>query len=289
MSDRRRLTPRRIRARLGDGPLIVLAVLVLLPILWMISASLRPVSQTLTTPPTWIPEHVTWQYYGQLGSSDFPVLTFLHNSIVVSVVSTFGMLATSSLAGYAFAKIPFRGRNLLFAALLIALMVPIQVTAVPLYVIMNKLGLINSLWSLMLPALLGAFAPGLPGAFGIFMMRQFFQGIPDSLIEAARIDGASEIRIFLRVVLPLAKPALASLAIITFVYSWNEYFEPLIFLNSPGTMTLPVGIQSLRPAFGQGSSLVLAAVTVAMVPVIVIFVFGQRWLVRGFIRAGLNE
>lgn len=269
--------------------LLGLGALVLAPILWMVSASLRPISETMTTPPSWLPRQLDLSNYARLASQDYPVLQFLQNSAFVSTTATIGILVTSALAGYAFAKLNFPGKNVLFALLLVALMVPIQVMVIPLYVIMQSLGLVDSPAALILPALLGAYAPGLPGAFGIFMMRQFFQGVPDSLLEAARLDGAGSFRVFFQIALPLATPALASLAMIAFVFSWNDYFQPLVFLNTAPNMTLPVGIQALRPAFGQGSSFVLAAVSVAMIPVLAVFIFGQRWIVQGFVRSGLNE
>jgi multiple sugar transport system permease protein len=276
--------PATLTALLGLGGLIMLA-----PFIWMFSTSLRSAAASVTVPPHWLPTQWDLGNYRRLASQDYPVLHFLQNSVLVSLLDTAGIVITSSLAGYAFAKLQFRFKNVLFGMLLISLMVPIQVTIVPLYVIMGKIGLLDSPWALVLPALLGAFAPGIPGAFGIFMMRQFFRATPDALIEAAAIDGAGPIRIFFRIALPLAKPALASLAVITFILSWNDYFSPLIFLNTTHVMTLPVGIQSLRPPFGQQSSLVMAAVTVALIPVLVVFVAGQRWIVQGFTRSGLNE
>lgn len=264
-------------------------VLMLLPFVWMFSTSLRPVTESVSTPPKWLPTVWDWSNYGRLASDEYPVLRFLSNSALVSVLSTVGIVVTASLAGFAFAKLTFRFRDQLFALLLVALMVPVQVTIVPLYLIMQKLGLLNSVWALIVPALVGAFAPGIPGAFGIFLMRQFFKGTPDALLEAARLDGAGPLRTFALIALPLAKPALTSLALIVFIFSWNDYFTPLIFLNSTDAMTLAVGIQSLRPPFGQGSSLVMAAVTLALVPVLLLFLFGQRWIVQGFVNSGLKD
>jgi multiple sugar transport system permease protein len=272
-----------------DAIVIVGGVAMLAPFIWMISAALSSGTSSLTLPPKWLPTNLTLGNFKALNTPSFPILHFMQNSVVVSLVATAGMLATSSLAGYAFAKLRFRGASLLFGALLLSLMIPIQVTIIPLFVIMQKLGLINSLWSLMLPALTGAFAPGLPGAFGVFMMRQFFRGIPDALIDAARLDGAGRFRTFFRIALPLARPALASLGVITFIQSWNEYFTPLVFLNSTSQMTLPVGIQALRPPFGQSSNTVLAAVAVSCLPLLLVYLFGQRWIVQGFLRSGLNE
>lgn len=269
--------------------LIIGAVAMIMPFLWMFSTSLRPVAESITLPPKWLPTSWDWSNYQRLGSDEYPILTFLKNSVVVATLSTVGILVTSSLAGYAFAKMEFRGRDLLFGMLLLSLMIPVQVTIVPLYLIMQTLGLMDSVWALILPALLGAMAPGIPGAFGIFLMRQFFRGIPDGLIEAARLDGAGPMRTFWSIVLPLAKPAMVSLALIVFIFSWNDYFAPLVFLNSADSMTLSVGIQALRPPFGQGSSLVLAAVTLAIVPVLIMFIAGQRWIVQGFVSSGLKD
>ncbi|MFC0531388.1 carbohydrate ABC transporter permease [Phytohabitans kaempferiae] len=280
----RRLGPAAVNVLLVLGGLVMLA-----PFLWMVSTSLRPIGQSLTLPPKWLPTTFDLSTYEALANQDYPILRFMQNSFVISGLSTLGIVATSAMAGYAFAKVSFRFSNVLFGLLLVSLMVPIQVTIIPLFVIMQKLGLVDSPWALILPALLGAFAPGLPGAFGIFMMRQFFRGIPDPLIEAATLDGAGPLRIFWRIALPLSRPALASLAIIVFTLSWNEYFTPLVFLNSTSEMTLPLGIQALRPPFGQGSSLVLAAVTVALLPVLIAYLAGQRWIVESFTRSGLKD
>lgn len=265
------------------------AVLMLAPLVWMLSTSVRPVGESVTVPPKWLP--TTWDLsnYSRLASDEYPILRFFQNSLFVSVLCTMGIVLTSCLAGFAFAKVRFRFRDQLFAVLLVALMIPIQVTVVPLYLIIQRLGLMNSLWALVIPALLGAFAPGIPGAFGIFMMRQFFKNTPDALIEAATLDGAGRLQIFWRIALPLAKPAIASLGLIVFILSWNDYFSPLVFLNTTDTMTLAVGIQSLRPPFGQGSSLVMAAVSMAVLPVLAIFLLGQRWIVQGFVSSGLKD
>lgn len=289
MSDR---TPARlavISSRAVTVALTIGGLLMLVPFVWMLSASFRPAGESLGTPPNWIPDEWDFGNYAALGTPEFPILGFLQNSLVVSVLSTLGIVATSSMAGYAFAKLDFRGREALFGLLLVSLMVPIQVTIVPLYLIIARLGLMDTVWALIVPALLGAFAPGIPGAFGIFMMRQFFRGTPDALLDAARIDGAGHVRTFWFIALPQARSAVASLALIVFVLSWNDYFSPLIFLSSLDSMTLPVGIQSLRPPFGQASSAVMAAVTVALLPVLIVFLFGQRWIVQGFVRSGLNE
>lgn len=279
----------RITGTLVNVLLVVGGMLMLAPFVWMFSTSLRPVTESVSTPPKWLPTTWDWSNYARLASDEYPVLRFLGNSTAVSVLCTVGIVVTASLAGFAFAKLEFRFRDQLFALLLVALMVPVQVTIVPLYLIIQRLGLLDSIWALIVPALLGAFAPGIPGAFGIFLMRQFFRGIPDALLEAAKLDGAGPLRTFALIAMPLARPALTSLALIVFIFSWNDYFNPLIFLNSTDSMTLAVGIQSLRPPFGQGSSLVMSAVTLALVPVLVLFLTGQRWIVQGFVSSGLKD
>lgn len=290
MTDRTRtFSMRKLVNHLPTLVLIIGAVLMVLPFVFMLSTSLRPISDSVTVPPQWLPKTVDWTNYATLASQQYPVFRFLQNSLLVSVLSTLGIVVCSCLAGYAFAKFDFRFREPLFALLLASLMVPIQVMIVPLYWIMQQLNLMNSLWALIVPALVGAFAPGIQGAFGIFMMRQFFRSTPNALLEASAIDGAGPIRSFFTIALPLAKPAIASLALIVFIMSWNDYFSPLVFLNSVDSMTLPVGIQALRPPFGQGSTLVMAAVSVAIIPVLILFLLGQRWIVEGFVRSGLNE
>ena len=167
-------------------------------------------------------------------------------------------------------------------------MVPVQVTIVPLFILMQKLGLVDSYWSLLLPALTGAFAPGIPAAFGIFMMRQFFARPPEPLIEAARLAGAGQWTIFWRIALPLALPGVASLAVISLTLTWNDFFLPLVFLNSIDKMVLPVGIIALREPFTSGAW-TLSFVTLAVVPILVAFLLGQRWIIESFTRSGIRE
>lgn len=258
------------------------------PFSWLISTSLRPVSETFSLPPNWLPTEIDFANYERLFARDVPLPTLYGNSALVSIVAAFGITATSSLAGYAFAKLRFPFRNGLFALLLLALMVPVQVTIVPLFIFMQKLGLVDTYWSLLLPALTGAFAPGIPAAFGIFMMRQFFARTPDPLIEAARLDGAGNWTIFWRIALPLALPGVASLAVISLTLTWNDFFLPLVFLNSIDKMVLPVGIIALREPFTSGAW-TLSFVTLAVVPILVAFLLGQRWIIESFTRSGIRE
>jgi len=258
------------------------------PFAWLVSTMLRPVAETFTLPPRWIPTQFDLSNLQRLLARDVPLLRLYSNSAFTSLVSAGGLTATASMAGYAFAKLRFRGRNVLFAILLLALMIPVQVTIVPLFILMERLGLVDTPWSLTLPALTGAFAPGLPAAFGIFMMRQFFARTPDSLLEAAKIDGAGPWTIFRRIALPMARPGVAALFVITLTLTWNDFFLPLVFLNSIDQMVLPVAIIALREPFTSGAW-TLSFVALAILPVLVVFLVGQRWIIDSFTRSGLRE
>ena len=268
---------------LGVGALVVVA-----PFLWILSASLRPITESFALPPRWLPTQFDLESYRRLFAANVPLLQFFANSLKVSGLATLGILVTSSLAGYAFARLRFPYRNLLFGLLLASLMIPIQVTIIPLYIIMRNLGLVNDHLSLILPAVTGAFAPGIQAAFGIFFMRQFFLSFPQDLLDAARVDGAGHFGAFWRIALPLAKPSLAALGIITFLASWNNYFLPLIFLNAIDKMTLTVGIVALREPFSTGSPIILAAVVLIILPVLIVFLVGQKWIVDSMTRAGIR-
>jgi multiple sugar transport system permease protein len=210
-----------------------------------------------------------------------PFATFLWNSFEVAGVVTLAQLLTCSMAGYAFARLRFRGNKGLFALLLTSLMMPIQVTIVPLFLMMSSLGLVDTHWAIILPLA--------TNAFGIFMMRQFFLTVPGELIEAARIDGATQFATFWRIALPLAKPALASLGIVTFVNTWNSYFLPLVFLNSWEKMTLPLGMFALSNVYGSGNvSVIMAAVVLAIGPLLVLFLVAQRYIISGMVGSAVK-
>ena len=261
------------------------------PFLWLFTTTLRPTREAFSLPPRWLPgSDATFESYQRLFASTVPIGRFFLNSLTMSSAVTLGYVATTTIAGYAFARLAFPFKRMLFAMLLVSLMVPIQTTLIPLFLLMRGLGLVDTQWAIILPGLTGAFAPGMSGAFGIFMMRQFFLTLPKDLFEAARVDGAGHFRTFWSVALPLAKPQIAALAVIIFTVTWNDYFMPLIFLNSIDKMTLPVGIMSLREPVGNSSatSEVIAAVALAVLPVLVAFLVAQRWIVDSFIRAGVK-
>jgi len=261
--------------------LTIAAILVLMPLLWMFSTSLRPTSESFSLPPQWLPTQFRVENYLAPFESNVPFQSFFFNSLKITLAVTIGQLITCSTAGYAFARLRFPGRNFLFILLLASLMVPSQVTIIPIFLTMRSLGLIDNHLAVILP--------GLVSAFGVFLMRQFFKQMPEELFDAAKVDGAGYIRTFLQIALPLAGPALATLGIITFNAIWNSYFLPLIFLNSWDNMTLPQGIALLTGYMGSGNpSVVMAAVTMAILPVLLVFIIAQRWIIEALTRSGLK-
>jgi len=250
------------------------------PFVWMLLSSFKSEGEIRANPPTWWPNDATLANYGNLFDRlDFP--TYFTNSAVVAVVTTVGNLLFCSAAGYALAKIPFAGKKLLFGIVLGTLMVPSIVTIVPLFVLSSNLGLVNTLAGLILPYL--------AQAFGVFLMRQFILSIPNDLLEAARIDAASELRIFWQIVLPLCKPALATLGILTFLSSWNNFLWPLVAATGEETYTLPVALALY--AIGQNRTeydLLLPGAVVIVLPVIIVFLLLQRHFVRGIATTGLK-
>ncbi len=255
-------------------------VLLVGPFLWMLLGSFRPDRELKQVPPAWLPENPTLENYRTLFTDlDFP--TFFVNSTVVAVAITVGNLVFCSMLGYALAKLHFPGKRVIFTLVLGTLMVPGVVTFVPLFVLVSNLGMVNSF-----PGLI---APFLAGPFGVFLMRQFFQSLPDELIHAARVDGAGEFRIFRSIMLPLCKPALATLGILTFLASWNNFLWPLVVAQSEERYTLPVALAIY--AIGENSSdygLLMAGSVAIIVPVLVVFLVLQKHFVRGIAMTGIK-
>jgi multiple sugar transport system permease protein len=266
----------------GATVLVIAAGLPMIaPFLWMFTTSLKSGSRAFELPPTWIPVEWHFQNFLTLFQSNVPFGTFLLNSGEIAGAVTLAQLLTCSMAGYAFAHLRFRGAKALFAVLLTSLMMPIQVTIVPLFLMMSALSLADTHWAIILPLA--------TNAFGIFLMRQFFLTVPRELVEAARIDGASQVTIFWRIALPLAKPALAALAIITFINTWNSYFLPLVFINSWEKMTLPLGMFALSNVYGAGNvSVIMAAVVLAICPLLILFLVAQRYIIAGMVGSALK-
>ena len=251
----------------------------LAPLIWMLLASSKTLPEILTVPPTWLPGALRLDNYTTvLRDSDF-VRHFL-NSALVAAISIVSVLVTSSMAGYAFAKFDFPGRNVLFVLVLATLMIPFQVRVIPLYVLASELNLLDTYPGLVLP--------GLVDAFGIFLMRQYLMSIPSDLLDAARIDGASELTIFLRIVLPLAKPALSALAIFTLVASWESFLWPLLVVSSPEKFTLPLGLAQFSGRFLTRVDLQMAASALTILPLLIVFLVMQRRFIEGMATAGLK-
>jgi multiple sugar transport system permease protein len=270
----------RVRGWLGLTALLALIPLMLVPVVWIILQSLLPGGDALRLPPVWFTTHPTAQNYREVFDY-IPFLTFLWNSIKITLVVTLGALVTSSLAAYAFARLEFPGRDVLFIVFLAALMVPNQVTAAPTYILMHNLGLASSQVAVWLP--------GLVNVFGIFLLRQFFQGIPRDLEDAARLDGLGTLGILWRIILPLSKQALAALAILIGATTWNDYFWPSIYLTDRSQMTLPVGLVSLQGEYKQGSPVVIfAAISMAVLPLLLVFLFTQRAITASLAMTGFK-
>lgn len=282
----RRSIRRRLPGWIATTILIIGAIGMIAPFLWMFSTSMAPATEAFALPPRWIPLPLRSDNYLALldpsqPTGQIPLFQTMFNSAVIAIGVTIGTLITCPLAGYAFARLRFPGREGLFLLLLTSLMVPIQVTIIPLFIIMKNLGLVNTPWSLILP--------GLSSAFGVFLMRQFFLTLPQELLDAASIDGASTFGTFRRIALPLAKPALSALAIITFLGAWNAYFAPLIMLSDISNMTMPLALVAMLGVMKSGNiAQLMAATTVAIVPVAILFVVAQRWIVASFARSGVK-
>lgn len=270
-----RRAPRWLYAVLGVG-----LFLMVVPFGWMLLSSVKPEQEVRAVPPTWWPHQITLDNYHQLFQKlDFP--TYFTNSLLVALAVTFGNLAFGSMLGYALAKLSFPGKRALFGLVMTTLMIPGVVTFVPLFVLTTNLGLTNTL-----P---GMFLPFLAGPFGVFLMRQFISGLPDELIQAARVDGAGELRIFLQVILPLCGPALATLGILTFLGSWNNFLWPLVVAQTEDKYTLPVALALY--SVGQNATqygLLLAGSVVVVIPVIAVFLFLQRHIMQGIATTGIK-
>jgi multiple sugar transport system permease protein len=253
--------------------LLVLAVLWAMPFVWMVLSSFKPLHEIFSIAPTLFPqEWTTENWRTALGGANF-ARGFL-NSVVVSVTVTLGSLLTCAMAAYAFARIRFPGERMLFMVFLATMMVPGQLTIIPLYVIMARLQLIDTLAALIIPAVLF-------NAFGVFLLRQYVKGIPLELEEAASIDGAGRARIFVTIVLPLLRTPLVALGIFTFLGQWNSFFHPLIFLNTEDQFTLPLLINQFKGMYGSDWGALMAAVTLAAAPMLVVFMIAQRKIVEG--------
>lgn len=275
--------PRRLKSVLRHVLLIAAGFIMLYPLLWMISSSFKP-DALIFREPGLIPSEFTGSNYADGWNALLrPFHVYLGNSFIVVAGAVIGNVVSCSLAAYAFARLNFRGRNVWFAIMLVSIMLPIHVIIVPQYVLFSELGWINTFLPLIVPKMLAT------DAFFVFLMVQFFRGVPKELDEAARIDGAGHGRIFFQVMLPLAVPALATTAIFTFIWTWNDFFSQLIFLTDPEKYTVPIALRSFLDSTGQSSwGAMFAMSIVSLIPLFVVFLVGQKYLVKGIATTGLK-
>jgi len=280
---------RRGPARLSAGTVLAVAGLAalaavwLLPLVWIAVTSLKPAPEIIRLPIRWFPAHPTTHNFAVALTTNrtAPISRAFLNSTIVAVSETLATLVVDAMAGYALARLEFPGRRLVFGIVVASIMVPFQVTLVPLYLMFEQAGWLNTYQALVLP--------GLSRAFGVFLMRQFFLSLPRDLSDAARIDGASPLMIFARIALPLVRPALAALGIFTFLRSWNEFTWPLIAISRNDMMTLPVALSRLLGSFFVEYGIVMAGATVAALPLIVVFFAAQRQIIQGVALTGMKD
>jgi multiple sugar transport system permease protein len=271
------------RSRLGRVLVLVLlfggALVMIVPFLWLLSTSLKEQRQIFLYPPQWIPNPVRWQNYPE-ALTQLPFGRYTVNTLLITAITMVGVLLTSSLAAYGFARLNFPGRDPIFMVLLSTLMLPYAVIMIPQYIMFKYLGWIDTYLPLVVPPYFGG------GIFNIFLLRQFFRTIPADMTDAARIDGAGDLRIYALIMLPLAGPALAVVAIFTFINSWNDFLGPLIYLSTQDKYTIALGLSTFKGLYNTQWQFLMAASTVMIVPIIVLFFLTQRYFVQGIVTTG---
>jgi multiple sugar transport system permease protein len=268
--------------------LIVLSLIFVSPLLWMVTTAIKPIEETMTATPTLLPSKFLWDNfpkavtYGSKELGYIPFLLYARNTLMVTLLCVAGSVCSNAVVAYAFARLRWPGRDFFFAVTLATMMVPFPVLMVPTFGLFKWLGWVGSFRPLWVPAFFGS-------AFSIFLLRQFFRTIPMELSEAAKIDGCSEVRIFTDVLLPLAKPALAVVALFTFMGTWNDFMGPMIYLSDQETFTLSLGLQAYQSQHGGTQwNLLMAAATVVILPVIIVFFFAQKMFIQGIATSGLK-
>ncbi|TRY17889.1 carbohydrate ABC transporter permease [Tessaracoccus rhinocerotis] len=259
--------------------LVAAALGILLPFYWMVMSSIKTNNEVFTVPIKWWPDIPQWQHYVEIfAKSD--MTTWLKNTLLLSVVVTFMQVLTGSFAAYGFSKVRFPGRDVLFLAYIGTIAVPWQSYMIPQFRLLSDMGLANTLWSIIA---LQAF-----GAFGVFLMKQFFETIPEDLSEAARLDGLSEYGIYARIMMPLSVPAIASLTLLTFVTTWNDYLGPLIYLRNPDLWTIQLGLRTFVSQYDADYALIMTGAVLSTLPIAIIFLLGQRYFIEGIASTGLK-
>ncbi|MGN7942066.1 carbohydrate ABC transporter permease [Virgibacillus sp. 6R] len=260
--------------------LVISAFIMIFPFIWTILSSLKDMSQIFVIPPKWIPDPFVWSNFpNSLQAMPFD-LAYLNSFYITAIIVAFTLL-TASMAAYAFAKINFKGANVLFILFLATMMIPKQVTMIPLYLVMDNLGWLNTHLTLIVPG-------ALFNAFAVFLLRQFVMGIPKELEEAAIMDGAGFVRIYWNIILPLIRPALAAIGIFTFMQSWNNFIDPLIYLNTPENFTVPLLLNSFKGLYTADWSLMMAGTVISVIPVLVVYIVAQRHIIEGISITGMK-
>ncbi|MDR0137590.1 carbohydrate ABC transporter permease [Metabacillus idriensis] len=265
---------------LAHAFLILISILFLVPFFWMLSTSLKDQTQIFSFPPEWIPTPFKWSNY-QEAVEYIPFFSYLKNTVVITVFSTIGAVLTCPLVAYGFAKLKFKGSNALFIVTIAVMMIPGQVTMIPLFILFEKLGWVGSPLPLIVPVFFGV-------PFYIFLLRQFFLGLPDTLMDAARIDGAGEFRIYWQIMLPLAKPAVLAVGLFQFMGSWTDFLGPLLYLTDETSYTLSLGLQQFQSQRGTEWGLMMAVSTLMTLPIIILFFFLQKTFIKGITFSGIK-
>lgn len=268
-----------IRMTLVYALLVFFAVLLMIPFIWLVSSSLKLDRDVFTIPIQWLPRNPVWSNYVDIWTR-IPLLTFMRNTAQLTIVITFLQLVTSSFAAYAFSKLRFPGRNILFLTYIATIAIPWQVYMVPQFIMFRSMNLVDTHMAMII---LQAFS-----AFGVFLVKQFYDTIPDELTEAARIDGMSEQKIWLKLMLPLAKPALATLTIFTFVFVWNDFLGPRLYLTTQSLWTIQIGMRMFIGQHASEFGLIMAIATVSLIPILIMFLALQRFFVQGIATSGLK-
>ena len=263
--------------------LIIGSIMYIFPLVWLISSSLKPIKEAMILPPVWIPHPPQWKnYVDVLTNPNIPILRYAQNTLIICILGVLGVVISSSLVAYGLARIDWKGKNILFGVTLATMMIPFPVTMIPLYGIFRSLQWIGSYKPLWVPVWFGT-------AFNIFLLRQFFLTIPTDLSDAARIDGCSEFRIFHQIILPLCRPALMVVGLFHFMYAWNDFIGPLIYLTNQDTFTLSLGLQFYQSQHGGTEwHHLMAASTIVVLPVIILFFFTQKTFIKGIVMTGLK-
>ncbi len=281
--DRKRDAKRidRVWNGVSIATMVLMAIIMLLPFVWLVSSSLKGQIQIFQYPPVWIPDPIHWDNYTNALTVK-PFGLYIINTLKIVFLNVLAVVFSSSFCAYGFARIKFWGRDFWFGIVLATLFLPYAILIVPQFIIFSRLGWVDTILPLTVPIFFGG------GAFNIFLLRQFFRSIPEELADAARIDGCTEFGIYWRIMMPLAKPALITVAIFTFLNSWNDLLGPVIYLRSPNNFTVAVGLASFRSSLSNSWDLQLAASTAMIIPVLILFFFAQRYFIKGVVMSGLK-